>query len=178
MRTFNRTASLVLGLVLIAGGLLVIMESLVAAFHRGPWLVPLWRWYEALTSAHFADRPTVLMAFAVGLVGLALLLAEIRPWPPYRLPARPAGTDATTEWWVLRRPANRLLTDTVAHLSGVRTARVRLHGRDRWTVDVRVEAREESRARIEEAVNAALARLAAPASAEIRLRLRTPRKVT
>jgi hypothetical protein len=178
MRTVNRIASLVLGLVLIAGGLLVIVESLLAAFHRGPWLVPLWRWYEALTSARLADRATVLMAFAVGLVGLALFLAEIRPWPPYRLPAHPAGTDATTEWWVLRRPAERLLTDTVAHLAGVHTARVRLHGRNRWTVDVRAEARDESRARIEEAVDAELARLAAPVPAEIRLRLRTPRRVT
>jgi hypothetical protein len=179
MRTFNRIASLALSWVLILGGLLVIVESMLAAFHRGPWLVPSRQWYEALTSARLADRATVLMALAVGLVGLALLIAEVRPWPPYRLPAHPAGTDATTEWWVLRRPAERLLADTLTHISGVNTARVRLHdGRNRWTVEVRAEARDESRARIEEAINAELARLAAPTSAKIRLRLREPRKVT
>jgi hypothetical protein len=79
---------------------------------------------------------------------------------------------------VLRRPAERRLADAAANVPGVNTARVRLRGRRRWKVHVRAEARDDSRAGIEEAVNAELARLAAPAPARVRLRLRRPRRVT
>jgi uncharacterized protein DUF6286 len=182
MRTFNRIASLVLGLALIAGGLLIAVESLLAVYRLGPWLAPVNRWNEALAGTRLADRPIMLVAVVLTLAGLALFLAELRPWPPHRLPAHP--TDATTVptvptgWWLLRRPAERLLTREVTGLPGVNTARVRLYGRDQWTVTVLAEAREESRAEIEKTIDAELAALGAPAPARVRLRLRTPRRVT
>lgn len=188
MRTFNRIASLVLGLALIAGGLLIAVESLLAAYRLGPWLLPSTPWYEALAGTRLADRATVLVAAALGLAGLALLVAELRPWPPHRLPVHPETTSdttsdttkptaETTEWWLLRRPAERRLARTVTDLPGVDAARVRLHGRDQWTVTVLAQARDESRARIEEAIDTELAVLAAPTPARVRLRLRKPRRV-
>ncbi|MGH3388159.1 MAG: hypothetical protein ACRDOO_04710 [Actinomadura sp.] len=188
MRTFNRIASLALGLALIAGGLLTVVESMRAAYRLGPWLVPSRRWYEALSGTRLADRPAMLVAVALGLAGLALLLAELRRRPPHRLPVRPGTTsdrtEATaeaavpTEWWLLRRPAERRLARTVAELPGVNAARVRLRGKDQWTVTVLAEARDESRSGIEEAIGRELAAFAAPDSARVRLRLRTPRRVT
>jgi hypothetical protein len=177
MRTFNRIASLVLGLALIVGGLLVAVESVLAAFHRRPWLLPSQRWYEIFNGTRLSDQSMMVVAAALGLVGLVLLLAESRPWPPHRLPAHPATTDANAEWWVLRGPAERRLTAAVADLTSVNRARVRLRGRHRWMVNVRAEARDERRTGIEEAINTELARLAAPVPATVRLRLRKPRRV-
>ncbi|HEV7930854.1 MAG TPA: DUF6286 domain-containing protein [Actinomadura sp.] len=178
MRVLNRIVTLLLSLVLIVGGLLVAVEAVLAAFHRAPWLLPVRRWHDILAGTRLADPSTVTVAATLGAVGLVLLIAELWPWRPYRLPARPATADDRTRWWVLRRPAERRLADAAANVPGVNTARVRLRGRRRWKVHVRAEARDDSRAGIEEAVNAELARLAAPAPARVRLRLRRPRRVT
>jgi divalent metal cation (Fe/Co/Zn/Cd) transporter len=178
MRAFNRIAALALSLVLIAGGVFVVVESVLAALHRRPWLLPSRRWYEALRGTQLSDRSMTVVAVTVGLVGLVLLVAEIRPWAPYRLPAQLSTADPDTEWWVLRGPAERRLAKAVAGVSGVNAARVRLRGRHQWTVRVRAEARDESRDRITAAIDGELARLAAPGPARVRLRLRKPRRVT
>jgi hypothetical protein len=178
MRVFNRIATLLLGLVLMVGGLLIAVEAVLAALHRAPWLLPLRRWHDILAGTRLADPPTVAVAVALGSVGLVLLIAELWPWRPYRLPARPATADDRTQWWVVRRPAERRLAEAVERVPGVNTARVRLRGRRRWKVDVRAEARDDSRADIEEAVDTELARLAAPTPARVRLWLRRPRRVT
>jgi hypothetical protein len=178
MRIFNRVISLLLSLVLLLAGLLIAVEAVLAAFHRAPWLLPLRRWHDLLASTRLADPPTRAVAAVLGTVGLLLLIAELWPRRPYRLRARPATADEKTQWWVLRRPAERRLADAAARVSGVNSARARLRGRRLWKVDVRAEARDDRRADIEEAVKAELARLAAPAPARVRLRLRRPRRVT
>jgi hypothetical protein len=178
MRIFNRIASLLLSLVLIVGGLLIAVEAVLAALHRGPWLLPVRRWHDILAGTRLADPSALAVAATLGAVGLVLLIAEVWPWRPYRLAARPATVDDRTQWWVLRRPAERRLADAAAGVPGVNAARVRLRGRRQWKVNVRAEARDDIRADIEEAVEAELARLAAPAPARVRLRLRRPRGVT
>ncbi|GAA2108290.1 DUF6286 domain-containing protein [Actinomadura alba] len=177
MRAFNRIATLVLSLVLIAGGLFIAVQAVLAALRHAPWLLPLRRWHAALTSTPLGDRLAVILMGAVGLLGLALLIAELRPWRPSRLPVHPATADAGSEWWVLRRPAERLLADAAARIPGVNSARVRLRGRHRWKVDVLAEARDEDRTEIAEAIDGELDRLAAPAPVRVRLRLRSPRRV-
>jgi hypothetical protein len=178
MRAFNRIATLALTLVLIAGGLFIAVQAVLAALHRAPWLLPLRRWHDDLLGTRLGDRVTVTVAGALGLVGLVLLVAELRPWRPYRLPVRPDTADPSSEWWVLRSPAERRLSDAAVRLPGVNRARVRLHGRHRWKVNVRAEARDEDRAQIAQAIEGELDRLAAPAHVRVRLRLREPRRVT
>jgi hypothetical protein len=177
MRAFNRIASLVLSLILIAGGLFIAVQAVLAALRRPPWPLPLRGWHAFLTSTPLGDRLVMIVLGAVGLLGLVLLIAEFRPWRPSRLPVHPATADAGSEWWVMRRPAERRLADAAARLPGVNSARVRLRGRHRWKVDVRAEARDEERAEIAEAIDGELDRLAAPAPVRVRLRLRSPRRV-
>ena len=179
MRLFNRLAALVLALILIAGGLLIALEAALAAFRRTPWLIPSQRWHDVLVTTRLSDRPALVTAGALLVVGLALLVAEVRRWPPSELPIRLDAADSVTQWRVLRRPAERRLADAAADVVGVgrARARVRLRGREHWRVYVLAEAREDSRGMIEEAVDTELARLAAPMPAEVRLRLTRPRRV-
>ncbi|MBC6457367.1 DUF6286 domain-containing protein [Actinomadura sp. HBU206391] len=178
MRAFNRIAALVLSLALIVGGLFIAVQAVLAAFHRAPWPLPLRSWHDDLVGTRLDDPVTTIVAAALGVIGLVLLIAELRPWRPSRLPVHPATADPSSAWWVVRGPAERRLAAATARIPGVNKARVRLRGRHRWKVNVRAEARDESRRRIAEAIEDELDRLAAPAHVRVRLRLRKPRRVT
>lgn len=168
MRSYGRLAFVLLGVVVLVGGLLIATEAVLALIHRPPWLVPFGSWYAALSQAR--GGPTLAVGCAMTVTGIGLLLAELRPWPPYRLRIDPA--DGAGEWFVLRRSAERRLGTVAGRVAGVGGARVRLRGRGtRWRVGVTAAAPLDARAALERALRAELRTLAAPDGSRLRVRL-------
>ena len=98
MRAFNRVLSLLLGLALLAGGLLVAAEVAAALLDRGELVIPARRWADELRATTFADARVVFGVVAA--VGLVLFVAEARRWPTQRVPL---ADDQQRSWWLLRR---------------------------------------------------------------------------
>jgi hypothetical protein len=176
MRAVNRLLSLLLGLVLLLGGLLVAVEALLAALGQASWLIPVDRWYEFLTETRVGDRRVLIVSLAVAVLGLILVVAEVRRWPPTRLPVHLESADG--HWWVARRSAESRLASAAGDVTGVVGARAKLRARHgRWQIGVRVEARESSRPVVEQAIEETLKRLSPPPDSSVRLRLVKPRRV-
>ena len=85
MRTTNRILSALLGLVLLVAGLAVAIETALIAWGGRPAVIPADRWYASLRELRFADRPFLVTSAVVALVGLVLLILQLRPWPPERV---------------------------------------------------------------------------------------------
>lgn len=177
MRVVNRVLSLLLGIILLGGGLLLVVEAVLAAAGQDSWLLPADDWYQFFTETTLGDQVVLIVALAVALLGLILLIAELRPWPPTRLPVHLETADG--RWWITRRAAERRLAGAAETVSGAAGARARLRTRrDRWKVGVRVEAREDAQQEVEQAVQHTLARLGSPPDSSLQVRLVTPRRVS
>jgi hypothetical protein len=93
MRAVNRFASGLLGLVLIVVGLVVAIEAGLIAAGRRPAGLPLDGWYQRLTATTLANRAVLVTAIVVGVVGLLILVSQLRRWAPDRLlVGTPAGS--------------------------------------------------------------------------------------
>src|SRR3954447_981799 len=92
MRVLNRVLATLLALALFLGGLLAVVEIVLAALDRPAWLVPHQDWSEWLTGESFAGA--VVRAVLIGPVvsGLLLLLVGLRRGKPGSIPL-PARTD-------------------------------------------------------------------------------------
>lgn len=175
MRALNRLAGLLLGLALLAGGLLALVDGALAAAGRHPWPIRLDRWYPALTGTRLHDPMVRTVAIGAAVLGLLILILQIRRWTPKQLALRPGDTG---RWSVRRRSVERQLPTPVAELSGVNAVRARLRGRRaRWRLTLRAEGRPESRDAIEHAVRDELDKLTAPDGARLRVTIRPPRRV-
>ncbi|MFJ8578039.1 hypothetical protein [Micromonospora sp. NPDC093277] len=172
MRTVNRLATLLLAVALLAGGALVAVEALLAAFgHPGP-LVH--RWYAVLTTTRWQDAPVRAVAAGVALLGLVVLVAELRRWRPTRL--RLTEDDG---WHLQRRSVERRLARAARAVPSVRRARVRLRRRgDAWRPRVTATGDPAARADVEFALRWELDRLAAPRRDPIEVRLLPERGIT
>lgn len=155
MRVFNRLASLLLALALLAGGLLVAVEAVLIGLDRAPLLIDR-GWYQDLTGTRFSDRSFLLVAIGVGVLGLLILFLQLRRWRPTRL-AVPVGPG----WHVQRRSAERALAGAATGQSGVDSASVRIkERRGVWHPFVTAVGDPQARPGVEAAVRAELARLA------------------
>lgn len=172
VRTVNRVASLLLAVALLAGGLLVAVEGLLAAVGRtGP--LP-GRWSAALAGARWHDPPVRAVAAGLTLLGLVVLAAQLRRWRPIRLPA--AGRDG---WHLHRRSVERRLARTVRSVPSVRRARVRVRRRgEAWRPRVTATGDPAARADVEFALRRELERLAVPGPGRIEVRLVPSRRPT
>ncbi|HEY3503000.1 MAG TPA: DUF6286 domain-containing protein [Actinocatenispora sp.] len=178
MRVVNRLAAVLVGLVLLAGGLLVALAAVLAAAGRRPWPVDVSTWYGPLTRTTIGAPVVVGVAIAVGVVGLALFVAEVRPWAPQRLAIRRDGDARPVSWWVYRRSVEREVSTTVDAVPGVAGTRARLRGRgEKWKLTVRPRARADAEETVRKVVSAQLDRIAAPVPVRLRVALRKPRRV-
>lgn len=177
MRTLNQVVSLLLGIILLAGGLLLAVEAVLAVAGQGSWLVPADNWYRFLTETTLGDQVVLIVALGLAVFGLVLLIAELRPWPPTRLPVHFETADG--RWWVTRRAAERRLASAAEEVGGVSGARAKVRTRrGRWKVGVRAEAREDAQQAAEQAVRETLERLGSPPESSARVRLVRPRRVS
>jgi hypothetical protein len=154
---------------------LVAVEAILFAAGRPAWLVPLDRWYTSLTSTTYADPLVRATAIVLAVVGLLLLVVQLRPWPPDQLIV---GGDGVARWQMRRRSVERQVASEVDRLTSVVGATASVRGRsDLWRVRVHALARPDQRDEVRRAARAALDRLAAPAEVGLRVDLRPPRRV-
>jgi hypothetical protein len=171
MRTTNRILSALLGLVMIVVGLAVAIEVALIAAGRDSVVVPLDGWYQSLRSVSLDDGRFLAVAIGVGLIGLVLLIAELRPWPPHRVRT---NASAGTPLWLSRRSVERR-TEVAAVTVGVGRAKSAVRGKPgRWRLNVRAVGWPERRDAVVEAVRTELDRLYAPPDVALNVSLRRP----
>jgi hypothetical protein len=171
MRTTNRILSTVLGLVLIVVGLTVAIEMALIAAGRTPIMLPLDRWFRSLRSVSLDDSRFVAVAAGFGLIGLVLLVAELRPWPPSQVQANAA---AGAPMSIARRSVQRRV-ETAAATAGVNRVRSEVRGKpDHWRLKLRAVGWPDRRDAVTEAVRTELDRLYAPSDVPIDVTLRRP----
>ncbi len=169
MRIFNRLASVVIALALVAGGLLAIVEGSLVAAGRPPLLVPLQSWYDAFTTTRVRDQAILLLSILMVVLGLLVLLSQLRPWPPDRLRIVGEG------WHVQRRSVEHQIASAVQGVPGVKGARARL-GKN-WRLNVQASADRSLRGEVEEMVRRELELMEAPDNVRWDVRLIKPRVV-
>ncbi|RBY77598.1 hypothetical protein DQ238_14375 [Geodermatophilus sp. TF02-6] len=123
MHVLNRVLATLLALGLFLGGLLAVVEIVLAALDRPHLVVPYDRWTSWLREQSFGDG--IVRAVLIGMVvlGLLLLLAAVRRGRPgsLTLPARTEGVRVTAS----RRGIERTLSSAARRTDGVRDARAR-----------------------------------------------------
>jgi hypothetical protein len=174
MRIANRILTGLLGLALVALGLSVVVDMARVASGREPVLLAVDGWYRWLTSVSWGDGRVLGIAILLGVVGLALLVFEVRPWPPDRVRVVRAGAGAP--WWVSRRSVERRAA-AAASETGVSHARAAVRGRaNRWRLRVRADGWPNQRPAVVQAVYSELDRLDAPPGIGVDISLRRPRR--
>ena len=167
MRTANRVASLLLAAGLLVGGALVATEALLATLGSPALLLDRTGWYGTLTTTRRSDLAVRIAATAAVLLGLAVLVAQLRRWTPVRL-----RLDERDGWYLHRRCVERRLTDAAAAVPGIRRAKVRVRRRGtEWRPRVRASGDPAASAEVEFAVHQELHRLAVPRAGRIEVRL-------
>jgi len=170
MQTTNRILSALLGLALVIVGLGVVFAMAVVAWGGKPAL-PLDRWYDGLRAVPLTDRGFLAIAALAALLGLVLVILELRPRPPSRL-----RTDAPTgtRLWIFRRSVERRV-DSAAGAVGVAQPHATVRGRPgRWRLRLRGVAGPDQGETVLTAVRAELDRLHAPPDVAVSLALRRP----
>ena len=172
MRGINRFASGLLGLVLIAVGLLAVLEMALIAAGRAPLWFRLDRWYGTLMRTTLANRTFLITSIVVGAIGLVILLLQLRPWKPDRLIAGSAGT---TPWWLSRHSVERRAATMAGTVPGVSHVRAKARGRPKqWHLRVRADGWSDRRDDVNRAVREELARLAVDERTPVEVVMREP----
>ncbi|MGC4746264.1 DUF6286 domain-containing protein [Micromonospora sp. DT201] len=171
MRSVNRVASLLLATALLVGGALTAVQALLLALHR-PAPLDTTGWFDALSGTRWREPSVRAVAGGAVLLGLAILVAQLRPWTPVRL-----RTDERDGWYLHRRCVEQRLADAASAVPGVRRARVRVRRRGgQWRPQVRATGDPAARAEIEYAVHQELHRLTALRPGRIDVRLHPQRR--
>lgn len=167
----NRVLAALVSLAVIAVAVVVTVE--VARWFVGEpaWLVP-WRSWEADLSRVRADDPALLVTAAVvAVVGLLLLVFELKPRRPDSLRAAPLLPGVHT---VVTRKGIASAAETAARSVGGVTGASTSVARSRVAVTARTRTRGEDRAlrgRVRQAVEQALAELQLERRPKVRVRI-------
>jgi len=174
MRRVNRIASGVLGVLLIAAGLLAVLEMVLILVGRSPWWLPLRRWYDTVGMTALSNRGVLVTAVVVGLVGLGILVAEVWPRRPDRVLA---GGESGAPWWVSRRSVQRRTAIAAGLVPGVERAHVDVRGRPQaWRLRLRAQGEPGQREDVQRAVRGELDRLNVAAGTTVDVVLHKPNR--
>jgi hypothetical protein len=171
MRTTNRILSIVLALVLIVGGLVLAVEAAVVVAHEPPVLVPRDRWHAWGRGLRLDSSQFLIIAGLVAVLGLVLLVLQLRRWRPDLVQTRVA---TGTPIWISRASIERRV-DAAAERVGVNHARCTVQGKPaHWRVRLGGVAGSSQSDMVMRAVRAELDRLYAPRDTQVSLALRLP----
>jgi hypothetical protein len=181
VRVFNRLLALLLALLLIGAGLWALAISLAHALSIGwrpGWLhffdQSLHQGLQILSTLQLADGRVLAAAAGLGILGLLLLLLELRPWPPQIVFLE---EDETARWWLHRATVEGVLRSLVVKETTATGARARLRGRRRWRLRVDANASPQLRGEIEQLGRASLERLGRAGDSAIQVRIHRARRV-
>lgn len=157
MRLANRILAAAVSLALIAGAVLLVVEVVAAAFRDGPWYVPYDEWYREAGGTNWSSSVVRLLSVGLVVVGLVLVVTQLAPRRPRRLPLanRPGGALAD----VARRSVERSVERAVTTVDGVagadvrgqrRSVRVRVQSSRRVPGDLERQVREVAAGRLSE----------------------------
>ncbi len=183
MRILNRLLSVLLALGLIVSGAWALTRSVADAM--GVQGLPAI--YETATLA-VQRAATALVGVSVAspialgtwggllVIGLLLLVAEVRPWPPARVQL--AQADGVT-WRADRASVERGLSRLLLRRTSASRARTRLRpGKASWRVTIDAEAAPQDREELVHQAQLAVKRLGRPDGAvELRVRVHPTRRV-
>jgi hypothetical protein len=176
MRAFNRVASALLGLILLAAGVVTVIEVILAASGGKP-MLPLRNWYSWLTRTDYASNAFKAIAVCVGVVGLLILISQLRRWRPAELELSP-GESAKDRWLIDRHSLQDEVASEVSTVPGVTEASAEVSGKpDRWRLRVSASASEQQSEQVKLAARRALDRLSVPEGVSLGIDLRPPGRV-
>lgn len=170
MAVFNRVLSTVLAIALVALGLLLAVEAVLALLDLGPWLLFDSPPARFVTDHPWASAPMRLTLVGLGLVGLVLLAAELRRRQPAVLDL--GSTARNVRLSATRGSLKRLIETTAEAEEGVdgATAVVTRRGAN---VTVRTHLREAAglQDRVRQAIDGRLeaVQLAKPLPTNVRI---------
>ncbi len=172
MRVANRIASALLGLALVAAGVLAVIEAVLALASRPP-VMPLRDWYQRLTSTTFGANIVRLVSIGLIAVGLLILLAQLRRWRPTALDLRPDEEQA--HWQIQRRSLEEQVSHAVNEVAGVKEAAAMARGGPhRWQLRVRALAHKDQTEQIRSAARRAMDKLSVPSEVPLVVSVREP----
>lgn len=175
MRVANRIASALLGLALLALGLLAVTEAILALAGRSP-LLPLDDWYERLTTETYAGLAVRLVSIGLIVLGVLILLAELRRWRPTEVDLR--SGEERGHWRIQRRSLENQVTYAVNTVAGVHEAHASARGGEhKWKLRVRALANADEAEQIRATARRAMGVLAVPNEIPLILDVRKPRRV-
>jgi hypothetical protein len=175
MRLVNRVASTLLGILLIVGGLVAAAEAVAAYRGQQPLFLPLREWHDRLVSTTYADRTVLLVSIGVGLLGLLILISELRRGRPREVDLRP---EHNARWQLQRHSLQQQLAASVAGVPGIGSPHVEVDGKpSAWSVRVRAAGRPDQLDDVRAAARSVLVRLDAPRDVGLRVDLVEPKRV-
>ncbi len=172
MRLTNRVIASVVGVLLLAGGVLTAIEIAIAYVGGNRWVVPYDAWYRHARSGSWSSGGVRGLLIVTTLIGLALLVVQLFRRPPAALMIR-SESDAT--YSVRRRSVEQSLVRRAQSVDGIDSAHAKI---DRRTVKVRARSNRRVPGDLEAALERCLTtsvehlELADPPRVHVRLRLR------
>lgn len=123
MRIANSVLAVLLSLLLIAAAVIVPVEVVSALLDREPWVVPWQGFADSLRNSTWDAGPVRAALIVLGVLGLLLLAAQLKPRRPTELELRQLteGVQAGTS----RRSLQRSLTRASGDVDGVSQASVK-----------------------------------------------------
>jgi hypothetical protein len=175
MRVANRIASALLGLALVAVGLLAVVEVVLALAGQPP-LLPLDDWYERLTSVTYAGMAFRLVSIGLIVLGALILLAQLRRWRPTEVDLRSDGERG--HWRIQRRSLEHQVSNELNMVVGVHEAHARARGGEhRWKLRVSALADADQVEQVRVTARRAMDKLAVPSEIPLIVDVRRPRRV-
>jgi hypothetical protein len=173
IRLGNRLLVLVLGVVLLAGGLLIIIEGVWNWTNSGFVWIPGSEWLHSFETTAWSDRHVVLWSLVAVVVGVLLLVLELRPQRPRVLKL---DVESPGEWLVLRRSTEGHLQRRLEAKVPTKPIKTRLKPRPRgWTLKLKANAAASTRPELEAAGRAELAAMHAPSTSRVQVRTLGPK---
>ena len=141
MRYVNRLLSVVVALALIALAVVVPVEIARAALGRPPWLVPFESWRSTLLATTWQDGWVRAVLVGLVLLGLLLLLVQLKPRRPGTLGLQPLTENVSAG--TTRRSLQQSLSHAATEVDGVARASAKA-GRRRVSVTAVPRLRDAS----------------------------------
>ncbi len=166
-RVVNRVLLTVIGLVLVFGGALVIIEVIWSWTNNGFVWIPGDRWLHSFETTAWSAPVTMAISVAAGALGLLLFVFAV--WP-----RRPRAVSFPTEnaghWSLLRRSAEAHLQRRLAAQAPVGPIKARLNPKPSgWTLKVKARSASSTRPALEQSARAELAALRAPSGSRVQV---------